>query len=154
MVFESAYQLYFLICVYAGTAGNVEHGVQYQLKLVYEHNLQRTACNMTYGTFGGVTGRDDILNALFGCMLQFLCAGDSHGRRHEHSGWQKVLLTFCSPTLLGPVWVLNLRREDNFAENSLAGPHFELDLQSAVRVGVRGIYLWCSRMGSWNALYQ
>lgn len=40
----------------AGTAGNVEHGDQYQLKLVYEHNLQRTACNMTYGTFGGVTG--------------------------------------------------------------------------------------------------
>lgn len=82
VVFESAYQLYFLICVYAGTAGNVEHGVQYQLKLVYEHNLQRTACNMTYGTFGGVTGMDDILNALFGCMLQFLCAGDSHSRRH------------------------------------------------------------------------
>ncbi len=44
------------LCVYAGTAGNVEHGDQYQLKLVYEHNLQRTACNMTYGTFGGVTG--------------------------------------------------------------------------------------------------
>lgn len=44
--------------VFAGTAGNVEHGDQYQLKLVYEHNLQRTACNMTYGTFGGVTGGD------------------------------------------------------------------------------------------------
>ncbi|KAI3361540.1 hypothetical protein L3Q82_012962, partial [Scortum barcoo] len=41
----------------SGTAGNVEHGDQYQLKLVYEHNLQRTACNMTYGTFGGVTGK-------------------------------------------------------------------------------------------------
>ncbi|KAG7265283.1 hypothetical protein CRUP_005261 [Coryphaenoides rupestris] len=39
-----------------GTAGNVEHGAQYQLKLVYEHNLQRTACNMTSGPFGGGTG--------------------------------------------------------------------------------------------------
>lgn len=42
--------------IFLGTAGNVEHGDQYQLRLVYEHNLQRTACNMTYGPFGGVTG--------------------------------------------------------------------------------------------------
>ncbi|RLW11425.1 hypothetical protein DV515_00001768 [Chloebia gouldiae] len=44
------------LCVYAvsGTQGNVEHGNQYQIKLMYEHNLQRTACNMTYGPFGGV----------------------------------------------------------------------------------------------------
>lgn len=47
-----------------GTAGNVEHGDQYQLKLVYEHNLQRTACSMTHGTFGGVSGVD--LNTLYG----------------------------------------------------------------------------------------
>lgn len=53
-----------VICVHAGTAGNVEHGDQYQLKLVYEHNLQRTACNMTYGTFGGVTGMVNILSAI------------------------------------------------------------------------------------------
>ncbi|XP_029306927.1 protein PTHB1 [Cottoperca gobio] len=39
----------------SGTAGNVEHGDQYQLKMVYEHNLKRTVCNMTYGPFGGVT---------------------------------------------------------------------------------------------------
>lgn len=44
-----------MLCA-SGTAGNVEHGDQYQLKLVYEHNLQRTACSMTFGTFGGVTG--------------------------------------------------------------------------------------------------
>ncbi|KAM8936169.1 protein PTHB1 [Lycaon pictus] len=44
------------LCVYSvsGTLGNVEHGNQYQIKLMYEHNLQRTACNMTYGSFGGV----------------------------------------------------------------------------------------------------
>uniref|UniRef100_A0A8C3P686 Bardet-Biedl syndrome 9 n=1 Tax=Chrysemys picta bellii TaxID=8478 RepID=A0A8C3P686_CHRPI len=43
------------LCVYAvsGTLGNVEHGNQYHIKLMYEHNLQRTACNMTYGPFGG-----------------------------------------------------------------------------------------------------
>lgn len=40
-----------------GTLGNVEHGNQYQIKLMYEHNLQRTACNMTYGPFGGVKGK-------------------------------------------------------------------------------------------------
>lgn len=43
----------------------MEHGDQYQLKLVYEHNLQRTACNMTYGSFGGVTGMADILNLFY-----------------------------------------------------------------------------------------
>ena len=35
----------------------MEHGNQYQIKLMYEHNLQRTACNMTYGPFGGVKGK-------------------------------------------------------------------------------------------------
>ncbi|KAG9462559.1 hypothetical protein GDO78_013868, partial [Eleutherodactylus coqui] len=46
------------LCVYSvsGTLGNVEHGNQYQIKLMYEHNLQRTACNMTHGPFGGVKG--------------------------------------------------------------------------------------------------
>ncbi|KAK1790886.1 hypothetical protein P4O66_014050, partial [Electrophorus voltai] len=50
------------LSVYAmsGVAGNVEHGDQYQLRLVYEHNLQRTACNMTFGPFGGVTGHHFI----------------------------------------------------------------------------------------------
>ncbi|KAM4874745.1 protein PTHB1 isoform 3-T6 [Thomomys bottae] len=44
------------LCVYAvsGTLGNVEHGNQYQITLMYEHHLQRTACSMTYGPFGGV----------------------------------------------------------------------------------------------------
>lgn len=57
----------FCVCarVRAATAGNVEHGDQYQLKLVYEHNLQRTACNMTYGTFGGVTGESFFLLPFF-----------------------------------------------------------------------------------------
>ncbi|NXN30141.1 PTHB1 protein, partial [Nycticryphes semicollaris] len=61
------------LCVYAvsGTLGNVEHGNQYQIKLMYEHNLQRTACNMTYGPFGGVKGRDLICIQSMDGMLMF-----------------------------------------------------------------------------------
>uniref|UniRef100_A0A4W5RT64 Bardet-Biedl syndrome 9 n=1 Tax=Hucho hucho TaxID=62062 RepID=A0A4W5RT64_9TELE len=55
----------------SGTAGNVEHGVQYQLKRVYEHNLQRTACNMTYGTFGGVTDHHSLCIQSMDGMLMF-----------------------------------------------------------------------------------
>uniref|UniRef100_A0A8C6PFT8 Bardet-Biedl syndrome 9 n=1 Tax=Nothobranchius furzeri TaxID=105023 RepID=A0A8C6PFT8_NOTFU len=61
------------LSVYAvfGTAGNVDHGDQYQLKLIYEHNLQRTACNMTYGTFGGVTGHHSLCIQSMDGMLMF-----------------------------------------------------------------------------------
>ncbi|XP_071592177.1 protein PTHB1 [Heliangelus exortis] len=61
------------LCVYAvsGTSGNVEHGNQYQINLMYEHNLQRTACNMTYGPFGGVKGRDMICIQSMDGMLMF-----------------------------------------------------------------------------------
>ncbi|XP_054477233.1 protein PTHB1 isoform X2 [Anoplopoma fimbria] len=55
----------------SGTAGNVEHGDQYQLKLVYEHNLKRTVCNMTYGTFGGVTGHHSLCLQSMDGMLMF-----------------------------------------------------------------------------------
>jgi hypothetical protein len=34
----------------------VEHGRHYQLKMAYEHNLQRTAFNFCYGPFGAVKG--------------------------------------------------------------------------------------------------
>ncbi|XP_077347748.1 protein PTHB1 isoform X2 [Lithobates pipiens] len=61
------------LCVYSvsGTLGNVEHGNQYQIKLMYEHNLQRTACNMTHGSFGGVKGRDLICIQSMDGMLMF-----------------------------------------------------------------------------------
>ncbi|XP_051999864.1 protein PTHB1 isoform X2 [Xyrauchen texanus] len=61
------------LSVYAvsGTAGNIEHGDQYQMRLVYEHNLQRTACNMTYGPFGGVTGHHFICIQSMDGMLMF-----------------------------------------------------------------------------------
>ncbi|XP_077432794.1 protein PTHB1 isoform X2 [Vanacampus margaritifer] len=64
-----------------GTAGNVEHGDQYQIKLVYEHNLQRTACNMTYGTFGGVTGHHSLcIQSMDGMLMFFEQDSYSFGR--------------------------------------------------------------------------
>ena len=30
--------------------------VQYQLKMVHEHDMDRTSCNMCFGPFGGVKG--------------------------------------------------------------------------------------------------
>ncbi|XP_013877063.1 protein PTHB1 [Austrofundulus limnaeus] len=67
-------------CV-SGTAGNVDHGDQYQLKLVYEHNLQRTACNMTYGTFGGVTGHQSLcIQSMDGMLMFFEQDSYSFGR--------------------------------------------------------------------------
>uniref|UniRef100_A0A3Q3J5M0 Bardet-Biedl syndrome 9 n=1 Tax=Monopterus albus TaxID=43700 RepID=A0A3Q3J5M0_MONAL len=65
----------------SGTAGNVEHGSQYQLKLVYQHNLQRTACNMTYGTFGGVTGHHSLcIQSMDGMLMFFEQDSYSFGR--------------------------------------------------------------------------
>ncbi|XP_041374621.1 protein PTHB1-like [Gigantopelta aegis] len=48
------------LAVYNVTAvsGAVGHGQQYQFNLLYEHALQRTACNITFGSFGGVKGKD------------------------------------------------------------------------------------------------
>ncbi|CAL8290059.1 unnamed protein product [Merluccius merluccius] len=71
------------LSVYAvsGTAGNVEHGAQYQLKLVYEHNLQRTACNMTSGPFGGVTGHHSVcIQSMDGMLMFFEQESYSFGR--------------------------------------------------------------------------
>ncbi|XP_056300639.1 protein PTHB1-like [Pseudoliparis swirei] len=55
----------------SGTAGNVEHGDQYQLKLVYEHNLKRTVCNMTHGGFGGATGDSLCIQSMDGMLMFF-----------------------------------------------------------------------------------
>ncbi|XP_048366673.1 protein PTHB1 isoform X2 [Sphaerodactylus townsendi] len=71
------------LCVYAvsGILGNTEHGNQYQLKLMYEHNLQRTACNMTYGPFGGIKGRDLIcIQSVDGMLMVFEQESYSFGR--------------------------------------------------------------------------
>ncbi|XP_078073301.1 protein PTHB1 isoform X3 [Mustelus asterias] len=59
------------VYAFSGMMGNVEHGNQYQLKLMYEHNLQRTACNLTFGGFGGVKGRDLICIQSMDGMLTF-----------------------------------------------------------------------------------
>ncbi|EHA97504.1 Protein PTHB1 [Heterocephalus glaber] len=71
------------LCVYfvSGTLGNVEHGNQYQIKLMYEHHLQRTACNMTYGPFGGVKGRDLIcIQSVDGMLMLFEQESYAFGR--------------------------------------------------------------------------
>ncbi|XP_078544358.1 protein PTHB1 isoform X1 [Lissotriton helveticus] len=71
------------LCVYAvsGTLGNVEHGNQHQIKLMYEHNLQRTSCNMTFGPFGGVKGRDFIcIQSMDGMLMFFEQEGYAFGR--------------------------------------------------------------------------
>ncbi|KAM6157162.1 LOW QUALITY PROTEIN: protein PTHB1 [Erethizon dorsatum] len=71
------------LCVYfvSGTLGNVEHGNQYQMKLMYEHHLQRTACNMTCGPFGGVKGRDLIcIQSMDGMLMVFEQESYAFGR--------------------------------------------------------------------------
>ncbi|XP_076795835.1 protein PTHB1 isoform X3 [Arvicanthis niloticus] len=71
------------LCVYSvsGTLGNVEHGNQYQIKLMYEHHLQRTACNMTYGPFGGIKGRDLIcIQSMDGMLMVFEQESYAFGR--------------------------------------------------------------------------
>nr|XP_020824725.1 protein PTHB1 isoform X3 [Phascolarctos cinereus] len=71
------------LCVYSvsGTLGSVEHGNQYQVKLMYEHHLQRIACNMTYGSFGGVKGRDLIcIQSMDGMLMLFEQESYAFGR--------------------------------------------------------------------------
>nr|XP_039271914.1 protein PTHB1-like [Styela clava] len=41
-------------------AGAVDHGNQCIINKIYEHRLERTAANMTYGPFGGVQGKDSL----------------------------------------------------------------------------------------------
>ncbi|XP_075777880.1 protein PTHB1 isoform X7 [Pelodiscus sinensis] len=48
---------------------------------MYEHNLQRTACNMTYGPFGGVKGRDLIcIQSMDGMLMLFEQESYAFGR--------------------------------------------------------------------------
>ncbi|XP_071822980.1 protein PTHB1-like isoform X3 [Apostichopus japonicus] len=42
----------------SSASASVEHGVQYQMKMVYEHHLQRSAYNLAMGPFGAVKGKD------------------------------------------------------------------------------------------------
>uniref|UniRef100_A0A8D0E015 Bardet-Biedl syndrome 9 n=1 Tax=Salvator merianae TaxID=96440 RepID=A0A8D0E015_SALMN len=71
------------LCIYAvsGSLGNIDHGNQYQLKRMYEHHLQRTAFNMTYGPFGGIKGRDLIcIQSVDGMLMLFEQESFSFGR--------------------------------------------------------------------------
>ncbi|XP_058039838.1 protein PTHB1 isoform X3 [Ahaetulla prasina] len=71
------------LCIYAvsGSLGNTEHGNQYQLKRIYEHNLYRTAYNMTHGPFGGIKGQDLIcVQSVDGMLMLFEQESYSFGR--------------------------------------------------------------------------
>uniref|UniRef100_A0A670XP94 Bardet-Biedl syndrome 9 n=1 Tax=Pseudonaja textilis TaxID=8673 RepID=A0A670XP94_PSETE len=71
------------LCIYAvsGSLGNTEHGNQYQLKRMYEHNLYRTAYNMTHGPFGGIKGQDLIcVQSVDGMLMLFEQESYSFGR--------------------------------------------------------------------------
>lgn len=44
------------LVLFSAVSGAVEHGNHYSLNLVYEHILERSSFNMTFGPFGGVKG--------------------------------------------------------------------------------------------------
>ncbi|GFS69699.1 protein PTHB1 [Nephila pilipes] len=50
----------FKLSVFAVSAvqGSVEHGTQFKLSLIYEHNLQRHAFSLIIGYFGGIQGKE------------------------------------------------------------------------------------------------
>ncbi|XP_068751344.1 protein PTHB1-like isoform X1 [Montipora capricornis] len=52
-------------------SGAVEHGNHYTLTMVYEHILERSAYNMTYGPFGGVRNKDYTCVQSMDGMLSF-----------------------------------------------------------------------------------
>ena len=64
--------------LFAVLTGQVEHGTQYQLQLVHEHTLQRTAFNFCYGPFGGVQGQ---------CVKQ-----SQIQTLHDLKGWEVLIL--------------------------------------------------------------
>ncbi|KAJ8019984.1 Protein PTHB1 [Holothuria leucospilota] len=85
----------------SGSSASVEHGSQYQLKLVYEHNLQRSAYNMVVGPFGSVKGKD------------FLCVQSLDGTvsffEQESFAFSRFLPNFLLP---GPITYIP--RTDSF----------------------------------------
>jgi len=57
---KKAYQLSFLSTV---TTGLAEHGSSYNILLIYEHNLARSAYNFILGPFGQVKGFNSLITA-------------------------------------------------------------------------------------------
>ena len=45
------------LCVFSAVSSSAEYGFHFSTALMYEHNLDRMAANMTYGEFGGVQGK-------------------------------------------------------------------------------------------------
>jgi len=61
------------LCVYSVTSvvGSVQHGHHYTINLMYEHKLEHTAFNFTYGKFGAVNDRDFICVQAMDGVLTF-----------------------------------------------------------------------------------
>ena len=56
------------VAVYLLSTEINDQGLTYMLNLVYKHSLPRTACNMTWGPFGGHNGMDSAC-MVNGCVL-------------------------------------------------------------------------------------
>ncbi|KAG1651572.1 Protein PTHB1 [Nymphon striatum] len=89
------------VCTVSSVPGATEYGSQYQLEIAYEHNLQRSAYNLTYGPFGGVKGRD------------FFCIQSLDG---TVSFFEQDSFAFCRflPKFLLPGPIQYVRRTDSF----------------------------------------
>ncbi|XP_055563258.1 protein PTHB1 isoform X5 [Falco biarmicus] len=132
------------LCVYAvsGTLGNVEHGNQYQIKLMYEHNLQRTACNMTYGPFGGVKGRDLIcIQSMDGMLMLF---------EQESYAFGRFLPGFLLP---GPL-TYSSRTDSFITVSSCRQVESYKDLKGVIVTLSDDGHLQCSYLGTDPSLFQ
>ncbi|KAM7072287.1 protein PTHB1 isoform 5-T5 [Acridotheres tristis] len=132
------------LCVYAvsGTQGNVEHGNQYQIKLMYEHNLQRTACNMTYGPFGGVKGRDLIcIQSMDGMLMLF---------EQESYAFGRFLPGFLLP---GPL-AYSSRTDSFITVSSCQQVESYKDLKGVIVTLSDDGHLQCSYLGTDPSLFQ
>ncbi|XP_031552881.1 protein PTHB1-like [Actinia tenebrosa] len=92
------------LAVYAisSVSGAVEHGTHYSLNMVYEHILERSAFNMTYGPFGGVKGKDFICVQSLDGVLSFF--------EQESFGFSRFIPSFLLP---GPL--AYVAKTDSFA---------------------------------------
>jgi len=59
------------------TVEKTDMGDQYRLTKVYEHKLQRTACNMVHGPFGGPKGNSVMYLRLWRDSYYWAVAGET-----------------------------------------------------------------------------
>ncbi|XP_065833993.1 protein PTHB1-like [Oscarella lobularis] len=91
----------------SGTSSSVDHGVHYTLAMMYQHGMERTACNMTSGPFGEIKGKDFICVQSMDGFLYFF--------EQESFAFGRFLPNFLLP---GPI--LYVSRTDSFVTCSSA----------------------------------